>query len=77
MTAMNNGQVDALIVYGANPVYELPFGAAFGEAIAKVALTISTSRILMKHLHFAAPLHHQITSLNHGVMLKPFVDMSV
>ncbi|MBK9104841.1 MAG: hypothetical protein IPL92_09775 [Saprospiraceae bacterium] len=43
MSAMNGGQVDALLVLGANPVYELPFGAAFGEAIAKVGLTISTT----------------------------------
>ena len=43
MSAMNNSQVDALIILGANPVYELPFGAAFGEAIAKVALTVSTA----------------------------------
>ncbi|MEO5906453.1 MAG: 4Fe-4S dicluster domain-containing protein, partial [Saprospiraceae bacterium] len=43
LASMNNSQVDALIVYGSNPVYELPFGAAFGEAMSKVGLTISTA----------------------------------
>ena len=43
VTSMNNGQVDALIVYGSNPVYELPFGSAFGQAMSKVAMSISTS----------------------------------
>ena len=43
MTAMNNGQVEALIIYGANPVYDLPIGEGFGQAISKVGLSISTT----------------------------------
>lgn len=37
------GNVDALIIYGANPVYTLPNGAAFGEALANVELSVSFS----------------------------------
>ncbi len=36
IAAMNNGKVDALFVYDANPVYELPMGAAFKEALVKL-----------------------------------------
>lgn len=61
LTAMNNGQVDALIVYGANPVYELPFGQAFADAMAKVNLTIATAIDLNEtssQCSVIAPVHH-------------------
>ena len=37
------GDVDALIIYGANPVYTLPNGGAFGEALTNVELSVSFS----------------------------------
>jgi MoCo/4Fe-4S cofactor protein with predicted Tat translocation signal len=37
------GKVAALIMYGVNPVYTLPNGAAFGEAISKVSLSVAFS----------------------------------
>lgn len=37
------GGVDAVIFYGANPVYDHPRGKELGEALGKIALTVSTS----------------------------------
>jgi MoCo/4Fe-4S cofactor protein with predicted Tat translocation signal len=37
------GDVDALIIYGANPVYTLPNGGEFGEALTSVELSVSFS----------------------------------
>lgn len=40
---MSAGSVKTLIVWGVNPVYDLPNGAAFKEAMGKVANTIAIS----------------------------------
>ena len=39
--AMNSGQVKALLIYGANPVYDLPPSLGFVNALAKVPFVIS------------------------------------
>ncbi|MEP6795906.1 MAG: 4Fe-4S dicluster domain-containing protein [Saprospiraceae bacterium] len=78
VTSMNGGEVDALIIYGSNPVYELPFGAAFGEAMSKVALCISTndspdeSTALCKVL---APDHHFLESWGDAEPVRGHVSM--
>ncbi|MCK6527422.1 4Fe-4S dicluster domain-containing protein [Myxococcota bacterium] len=41
--AMERGEVDVLLVHGANPAYELPGGLAFAEALARVPLVVATS----------------------------------
>lgn len=38
---VKSGKVDAVIFYGANPVYDHPRGKELGEALSKVALSIS------------------------------------
>lgn len=76
--AMNNGQVDTLIIYGANPVFELPQGAAFGEAMSKVALSISTAygqdetSALCKVI---APDHHYLESWGDAEPIRGHVSM--
>ena len=40
---MNSGAVSALFIYNANPVYNLPNGEAFAEAIKKVGLSVGFS----------------------------------
>lgn len=78
MSAMNNGQVETLIVYGANPVYELPFGTAFGEAMAKVGLCISTTgspdetSALCKAI---APSHHWLESWGDAEAIRGHISM--
>jgi molybdopterin-containing oxidoreductase family iron-sulfur binding subunit len=78
MSSMNNGQVDVLIVYGANPVYELPFGASFGEAIGKVALTVSTSYAqdeTSSLCKIIAPDHHYLESWGDAEPVRGHVSM--
>jgi len=78
MTAMNNGQVDALIVYGSNPVYELPFGASLAEAMGKVALTISTSGDLDETSSVCkaiAPSNHFLESWGDAEPIRGHVSM--
>jgi len=38
---MSSGEIDLLLIYGANPVYELPASSGFAEAIAQVPYVIS------------------------------------
>jgi len=65
IAAMNGGQVDALVLYGGNPVYDLPFGQAFAEAMAKVSLTIATTidhNETSSLCSVIAPVHHMYES---------------
>jgi len=58
---MNRGAVHALMIWGANPVYDHPDGAAFRAALAKVALTISFADRrdeTSAHVHAVCPDHH-------------------
>ncbi|MCC7233244.1 MAG: TAT-variant-translocated molybdopterin oxidoreductase [Bacteroidia bacterium] len=41
LTELNNGEVAALFIYNCNPVYTLPSGKSFGEALGKTGLTVS------------------------------------
>jgi MoCo/4Fe-4S cofactor protein with predicted Tat translocation signal len=43
ISEVKSGKVGAVIFYNANPVYNHPKGAELGEALSKVALTISTN----------------------------------
>ncbi len=78
MATMNSGGMDALIVYGANPVYELPFGVAFGEAISKVGLTISTTGDLDETSALCraiAPSNHFLESWGDAEAIRGHVSM--
>jgi anaerobic selenocysteine-containing dehydrogenase len=41
INAMRSGQVKALLIYGANPVYDIPQSLGFADALAKVPLVVS------------------------------------
>ncbi len=41
--SMNAGEVDVLIVHGANPVHTLPAASGFAQALGKVKLVVSTA----------------------------------
>lgn len=43
---MNNGEVDVLLVHGANPVFELPASAGLADALQKVPYIVSFSSIV-------------------------------
>lgn len=65
MDEMNAGQVSTLIVWGANPAWDLPNAEAFKAAMAKVGTRISMNTnldettLLCTH---AAPTHHYLES---------------
>lgn len=78
MSNMKSGQVDALIVLGANPVYELPYGAEFAEAMGKVGLTISTAIATDEttvHCRALAPSHHALESWGDAEPVRGHVSM--
>lgn len=62
---MNSGQVSVVIVWGANPAYELPNAAEFKTAFAKVNTRVSFSGILDETAllcNYSAPTHHLLES---------------
>jgi len=62
---MNRGSVRALIIWGANPVYDHPDGGAFAAALAKVPLTISLADRRDEtgaHVRALCPDHHFLES---------------
>ena len=65
MRDMQAGNVDALFVMGANPVYDLPNGAAFAEAMQNVGMTMSFGLMddeTTANCQYVAPSHHLLES---------------
>jgi MoCo/4Fe-4S cofactor protein with predicted Tat translocation signal len=65
ISEMKGGGVGAVIILGANPVFELPNGADFAEGLKKVGLTISTNSIVDETTaacQYAAPMHNFLES---------------
>jgi molybdopterin-containing oxidoreductase family iron-sulfur binding subunit len=62
---MNAGQVGALLIHGANPVYEYFDSAAFVNGLKKVKLSVSFSEKLDETAalcNYSAPTHHYLES---------------
>ncbi len=62
---LERGDVAALFVLGANPVYDLPDSAALTNDIKRVALVVSTAERLDETAslaHFVCPDHHYLES---------------
>lgn len=62
---MNSGSVSTVIVWGANPAYELPNAEVFNTAFAKVGTRISCAGTLDETTllcNYAAPAHHFLES---------------
>jgi len=62
---MQNNQVDALFVWGANPVFDLPNGQEIAEAISKVPLSVSFGILddeTTSTCKYVAPNHHILES---------------
>ena len=63
--AMRSGDVDVLIVHGANPVHTLPADAGFDEALARVGLVVSTASLpdeTSERAHLVLPDHSPMES---------------
>ncbi|MEO6131199.1 MAG: 4Fe-4S dicluster domain-containing protein, partial [Saprospiraceae bacterium] len=78
IASMNNSEIDMLIVYGCNPVYELPFGADFSAAMSKVAITLSTNSSpdeTSSVCKVLAPDHHFLESWGDAEPVRGHVSM--
>ena len=65
LSEMQGGSVDALIVLSGNPVFDLPNGAALGEAMQNVGLSVSTALLddeTTANCQYVAPSHHILES---------------
>lgn len=80
---MNAGNVDALIVLGANPAFDLPNAAAFAEGAAKVGLKVATAGSLNETsalCDYIAPESHYLESwgdveakIGHYSLIQPTI----
>lgn len=80
---MNAGRVDALIVLGANPAFDLPNAAEFAAGAAKVGLKVSTAGLLNETsvlCDYIAPESHYLESwgdveakLGHYSLVQPTI----
>ncbi len=64
---MKNGQVDALLIHGVNPVYSLPDPEGFKEGLEKTSTTVSFSLYsdeTASRCRFICPDHHYLESWN-------------
>ncbi len=65
MTELEEGAVDALVVRGANPVFDLPFGPVFAERLRNLSLVVSIGERVdetAQHAHFVCPEPHFLES---------------
>lgn len=61
------GKVDALLLYNVNPVYSLPNGEAFGDALKEITLTVSFSQFedeTASRCTYICPDHNYLESWN-------------
>ena len=75
---MQDGGVDALLVWNVNPLYTWHKREAFSEAIKKVGLTVSLSGSpdeTTKYVQYVCPDHHYLESWNDAEPKKNFYSL--
>ena len=73
-----SGKVDALLIYGSNPVYTLPNGKAFGDALSKLKLSVSFSEIAdetASRCTYVCPDHNYLESWNDFACANAFASV--
>ncbi|PCJ86790.1 MAG: molybdopterin oxidoreductase [Flavobacteriales bacterium] len=76
---MNDGKVDALLIYGANPAYTMPAGWSFADALNKVKLKISfagTMNETASLCDYVCPDHHYLEAWNDANPKKGFYALT-
>jgi molybdopterin-containing oxidoreductase family iron-sulfur binding subunit len=66
ITAMGEGNVDALVVHGANPAYSVPDWAGFNSALDKVTFKIALTQVMdetAERCDLILPVTHALESL--------------
>lgn len=65
ITQMEGGQVGAIMIYGANPVYDSPLADKFATALKKVKISVSFTEKLdetSERCNYLVPAHHYLES---------------
>ena len=78
LAEIEQGKVTALFINGLNPVYELPSGAAFGAALARIPLTVSFSGApdeTTDKVKIVCPDHHYLESWGDAQPGNSFVSL--
>ena len=73
------GEVQALFVAGANPVYDLPDGASLANDLRRVRLVVSTAERVDETAslaHFVCPDHHYLESWNDAEPVSGVVSLT-
>jgi Fe-S-cluster-containing dehydrogenase component len=73
------GEVQALIVAGANPIYDLPDAASLAKDLGRVPLIISTAERIDETAslaHFVCPDHHYLESWNDAEPVAGVVSLT-
>ena len=76
---LGRGEVGALLILGANPVYDLPDSAALTNDIKRVPLVISTAERLDETAslaHFVCPDHHYLESWSDAEPVAGLVSLT-
>jgi len=76
---LNRSEVQALIVAGANPVYDLPEAAALISDLKRVPLLVSTAERIDETAsvaHFVCPDHHYLESWNDAEAVSGVVSLT-
>lgn len=77
---MNNGEIDVLLVHGANPAFDLPQNAGFAEALANVGTVVSFSPIVDEtaaHTDLILPDRTYLESWGYEVVAPSFGGIPV
>src|SRR5712691_11415964 len=78
-TELGRGEVGALFVLGANPVYDLPDSAALTNDIKRVPLVVSTAERpdeTASLAHFVCPDHHYLESWSDAEPVAGLVSLT-
>ena len=76
---MQAGEVDALILADVNPVYSLPYGQTFGEALQKVPFTLALSHYVdetAERCQVVAPLLHPLEAWDDAEVVPGQISVS-
>src|SRR4029453_7076151 len=76
---LGRGEVGALFVLGANPVYDLPDSAALTNDIKRVPLVVSTAERIDETAslaHFVCPDHHFLESWSDAEPVSGLVSLT-
>ncbi len=79
LEAMRSGRVNVLLIAGTNPVYSLPDGQAFAEAMRQLPVTVTFAEQQDETTaasHYVCPVHHPLESWGDSELINGVVSVS-